>query len=229
MFKFQAWIDSSPLIYKNNDRLSLVDTSTLNLSQYKHYTLYINDPSFYMDQFINKMRYVSRMGNRSHNQSSCTAVFMSFFASPVWTEIGCDYPIKSNYFLCEINTRGYFVKHPGLNIAFGKACRYGYTFVNGDCWGITWRQIVRRRRFLQLSRLRNLLCSWSLGDPLRNVIGLHFTESTNKCLKTNSSSIQRYKNWILHDDCSTATATLKQSAIVTSSPCQGKYVVCRKF
>ena len=84
---------------------------------------------------------------------------------------------------------------------------------------------MKRTRSLQLPTLRNLLCPWSLGDPLRKLIGLYFTDSTNKCLITNSSFVQRYKHWNLNDDCSAATKTLKQSAIVISGPCQGKYCV----
>ena len=193
------------------------------MSQYVYYFINPKDNKPYMDQFVNKMQYMSSMANHSHNDTSCTAVFMSYFASPVWAEIECDYYLKSNYFLCEINTNGFFAEHPGMNIAFNKSCRYGYSLVNGYCWTIVTWQVVSTKLVFQIPSLTSMICAWSLGDPSRNVIGLQLLEDEQTCLKTNDSYNHRYKDWILQDDCNTATERLKQSAIINTSPCQGNH------
>ena len=150
-----------------------------------------------MKDFIHKTEYMqeSMSGNTSHEDFACTAVYLSFFVSPLWIPVRCNDAFKRSFFLCEMHNKTISTYDNVTDLPTRIACQHDYTYINGFCWTIVTNTKPMLSYSFHLELLHPLLASWSLGNAHRSLVALHVTTSSTRCLKTTDFMYQRLKDW----------------------------------
>ena len=160
-----------------------------------------NYESNYMKDFIHKTEYMqkSMSVNTSHDESACTAVYLSFFVSPFWIPVRCNDTFKRSYFLCEMHNKVRSSYDNVTDLPTRMACQHDHTYINGSCWTIATNTKPMLSHSFHLALLHPFLASWSLGNANRSLVALQATTRSTRCLKTTDFTYQRFKDWEIVD------------------------------
>ena len=154
-------------------------------------------------------------------------VFISYYVTPIWVSIGCNDSLDNNYFLCEIDGRlssAISETIPDLDVERHYVCRSGLIYVDRLCWAISTRSKFSEVKLYnrKLSSLNTLLCAWSIGMSLRNIIAIPFVDGKGlKCLKTTDHYYQRFKKWNIQEDCNPTFQLIPHIPSVYHNQCKG--------
>ena len=154
-----------------------------------------------MKDFLQKTEYLqeSMSGNTSHEDFACTAVYLSFFVSPLWIPVRCNDTFKRSYFLCEMHNKVMSTYDNVTDLLTRIACQHDYTYINGSCWTIVTNIKPMLSYSFHLELLHPFLASWSLGNAHRSLVALHVTTRGTRCLKSTDFMYQRLKDWEIVD------------------------------
>ena len=220
LFQYK-WSDDTPYMYRNNMSLSAAEMVFLNTSQYIDYNLIIQANRYFMEDFSKKLAYVRlvSVANYSSYTELCSAIFLSYFTSPVWISMPCNDFLSRSYFLCEKKHGESFVNHPYLPSNF--TCYRGYTYVDSSCWTVGTE--VRRAitHAARVSVLFRMLTAWSLGHNSRNQMVLQTNGTHIYCLHTNDFNYQIYKYWRIVFGCKSRYVLVKKIPFTSIAQCKG--------
>ena len=133
--------------------------------------------------------------NASHKEFACTAVYLSFFVSPLWIPVRCHDTFDRSYFLCEAHDSVISNYDNSTDLPKIMACQNEYTYIKSSCWTIATNVMPMLPYSFHIELLYPFLASWSLGNANRSLVALHATTTSIRCLSTIDFMYQRIKDW----------------------------------
>ena len=231
------WTDDTPYIYDNHGEISAKDIAilkaTINKPLYDHNKL---DADHYYNDFTEKFVYIQNTAesNLINETALCTAVFLSYYTTPVWVPVGCQDVLKENHFLCEMSTKLNLTKRAYQHQSI--ACQRNHTFLAGFCWIVSASHRQghgqgqgHRQGYnygVKVSMFVGFLSAWSLGQRSRtHIMWYNISKQVPICLATNDFEYQHIKEWAFTHDCSTNHTLLNRKALVYRHYCSGTCVM----